>query len=351
MLNKLGIILGGNSTEHDASIHSYRNVIESFILENKLNLIKKVIYVKGDKIFVYENDFPKTEGELTKAKSKLLPEMTKELDKDLYWFSLLHGNEGEDGAYQGLAEIFSIKGSFGDLLPAGISMNKWIMTELAQSVTKNKINSIPYIKLGSKSKEKEVSDFMKEFPCENYVIKPNRLGASLFTKKLSKKEVLSFFKSNDFKNILKYDKDILLQKYMVGREFTLGIFQKKDKLIDLPIVEIFTEDNFLGHKEKHKNGFVKVTFNKVEKEIKDLMVENSKLLFDELNFSNFCRFDYILSDGKIYLLEANSIPGLMSCSIFTRMLEKGGFTIPEMIEIFSNNENFKPVKDYRYEID
>ena len=324
--------------------------MESFVAENKVDLIKKVIYIKGDEIFVYKKGFPNKEALMTGEK-KSLKQIIEELDGDIYWFSLLHGNEGEDGAYQGLAEIFGIKGSFGDLLSAGISMNKWMMAELAQPITKNKINSIPYTKLDDKSIKKEVANFMREFPCDYYVVKPNRLGASLFTKKLSKNEVLPFFKSEEFKNVLKYDKDILLQKYMDGREFTLGIFQDGDKLIDLPIVEIFTEDNFLGHKEKHKNGFVKVTFNKVEKEIKDAVVDNSKLLFNELNFSNFCRFDYILSGDKIYLLEANSIPGLMSCSIFTRMLKEGGFTMPQMIEIFSKNKNFEAIKDFRYEIE
>lgn len=348
---KLGIIFGGNSTEHDASIHSYINVLESFAVANKANLIKKVIYIKGNQIFIYTERFPNKEEALIARGKKPLKRIIEELNDDIYWFSLLHGNEGEDGAYQGLAEIFGIKGSFGDLLPAGISMNKWMMAELAQSITKGNINLIPYTKLNSKSTEKKVTDFISEFPCDHYVVKPNRLGASLFTKKLSNGEVLPFFNSVEFQNVLKYDKDILLQKYMAGREFTLGIFQNGDKLIDLPIVEIFTEDNFLGHIEKHKNGFVRVTFDKVEKEIKDTMVENSKMLFHELNFYNFCRFDYILSGDKIYLLEANSIPGLMSCSIFTRMLKEGGFTIPQMIEIFSKNKGFKPIKDFRYEIE
>lgn len=350
-MTKIGIVFGGNSTEHTASIHSYLNVLHSFVAENKADLIKKVIYIIGDQIFVYKKEFPNKEAALTSGKNKPLTRIIDELSDELYWFSLLHGNEGEDGAYQGLAEIFTIKGSFGDLLPAGISMNKWIMANLAQSITKNKIYSIPYLKLGAKSTKKEVIDFIKEFPCENYVIKPNRLGASLFTKKLSKDEVLTFFSSREFRNILEYDKDILLQKYMAGREFTLGIFQDGDKLIDFPIVEIFTVNNFLGHKEKHKNGFVKVTFDRVEKEIKDVIVDNSKLLFNELNFSNFCRFDYILSEDKIYLLEANSMPGLMSCSIYTRMLKEGGFTIPQMIEIFSKNKSPRLVKDFRYEIE
>ncbi len=350
-MTKLGIVFGGNSTEHDASIHSYINVLESFAAKNKADLIKKVIYIKGGQIFIYTEKFPNKEDALMTGEKKPLRQIVDEFGGDIYWFSLLHGNEGEDGAYQGLAEIFNIKGSFGDLLPAGISMNKWMMAELAQSITRRKINLIPYVKLDGESTEKEVTDFISEFPSDYYVLKPNRLGASLFTKKLSKDEVLPFFNSEELKDVLKYDKDILLQKYMAGREFTLGIFQDRNKLIDLPIVEIFTEDNFLGHKEKHKNGFVRVTFNKVGKEIKDAMVDNSKILFNELNFSNFCRFDYILSGGKIYLLEANSIPGLMSCSIFTRMLKERGLTIPQMIKIFSKNKGFKSIKDFRYEIE
>lgn len=350
-MTKLGIVFGGNSTEHDASIHSYMNVLDSFVEENKINLIKKVIFIKGDYFFLYSKDFPSEEKELMNGEKKHLTQIIKELRDDVYWFSLLHGNDGEDGAYQGLAEVFGIKGSFGDLLPAGISMNKWIMAEIAGTITNNTINPIPYIVLNTKSTKTEVINFLENFPCDYYVVKPNRLGASLFTKKISKNNILSFINSEKFINIFKYDKDILLQKYIAGREFTLGIFEDGNKLTVLPIVEIFTEDNFLGHKEKHKKGLVEADFNKVEKEIKDVMVDKSKLLFTILNFANFCRFDYILSENKIYLLEANSIPGLMKHSIFTRMLKERGFTIPQMIEIFSRNKKIKLSKDFRYEIE
>lgn len=351
MLNKIGIIFGGNSTEHDASIHSYINVINDYISDDKIKIVQKVIYIKDREIFIFNSKFPKVEQELTGTARKPINELIKELDVDLYWFSLLHGNEGEDGCYQGLAEIFNINGSFGDLMPACLSMNKWLMSEIASVITKNNVSLIPYIILNTESSAKNVGNFIRDYPSDNYVIKPNRLGASLFTKKIAKENLLSFFESVEFPELLKYDKDILLQKYIGGRELTLGIIQNQDKLISLPIVEIFTKDNFLGHKEKHRKGFVDVTFDKVEKDLKDIVVNNSKLLFKELGFSNFCRFDYIFDDSKLYLLEANSIPGIMSCSIFTRMLEKNNIKISEMIDIFSKNNINRPVKKFRYEIE
>lgn len=351
MQNKIGIILGGNSTEHDASIHSYVNVINNYISDGKLKIIHKVIYVKGRKIFVFKNKLPRTDHELTSIASKPINELIKELDGNLYWFSLLHGNEGEDGAFQGLAEIFNINGSFGDLMPACLSMNKWLMSELAPVITKNSVSLIPYLKLNANTSPKAVSNFVKNNSADTYVIKPNRLGASLFTKKITKNQLLIFLRSKEFSEMLKYDKDILLQKYINGREFTLGMIQDAKELISLPIVEVFTKNKFLGHKEKHKKGFVEVTFDKVEKNLKEMMVDNSKLLFRELNFSNFCRFDYIFSKNKLYLLEINSIPGLMSCSIFTKMLSIKKISIPEMINIFSKNKPNKIVKKYRYEIE
>lgn len=351
MLNEIGIIFGGNSTEHDASIHSYINVINSYISDGSIKSVKKVLYIKDRELFVFDKNFPKAENELMRVTAKPIAELIKQLDVDLYWFSLLHGNEGEDGAFQGLAEIFNLNGSFGNLMPACLSMNKWLMSEIASVITKNNVSLIPYIKLNAESSMKDIGNFTKDYPSDSYVIKPNRLGASLFTKKIIRDDLLPFFKSEEFLEMLKYDNIILLQKYISGREFTLGIIQDGSNLISLPIVEIFTHDKFLGHKEKHKKGFVEVTLDKTEDGIKSLIINNSKILFNELGFSNFCRFDYMYADGKLYLLEANSIPGLMSCSIFTRMLKKNNMEIPEMINIFSKNNIKRPTKKFRYEIE
>lgn len=351
MLKKIGIIFGGNSTEHDASVHSYLNVINSYILDKKMSKIKQVIYIKDDKIFIFNKNFPTQESDITSKNHYNLKDLLKVIDKDLYWFSLLHGNEGEDGCYQGLAEIFKLNGSFGDVLPACVSMNKWVMAELSQAITKSKVKCIPYLRMDKKTKEKEANEFLLEFPSDYYVVKPNRLGASLFTEKIAREKVISFFRSKEFKNIFKYDKDVLLQKFAKGREFTFGLVEIDKSLISLPLVEIFTSENFLGHKEKHKKGFVEVTFDKVENDLKNRIIENSKLLYKELNFSNFCRFDYILSNNNLYLLEANSIPGIMSCSIFTKMITMKKISIPKMIDSFAAAENHKILKEYRYEIE
>lgn len=351
MLKKIGVIFGGNSTEHDASVHSYLNVISSYILDKKLSKIKQVIYIKNDQVYVFDKNFPIQETELTKGKAENLKDLLEIMDCSLYWFSLLHGNEGEDGCYQGLAEIFKLEGSFGEVLPACVSMNKWVMAELSQALTKSKVKYIPYLRIDFETKEKNVKDFLLDFPSDYYVIKPNRMGASLFTKKISKKDVLSFFRSKEFKNIFKYDKDVLLQKFIKGREFTFGLVEIDKTLVSLPLVEIFTSESFLGHKEKHKKGFVEVTFDKVEKNLKINIIKNSQLLYKELNFSNFCRFDYILSNNNLYLLEANSIPGIMSCSIFTKMIALKNISIPKMIDSFAAAKKYKCLKEYRYEIE
>lgn len=348
---EIGIFVGGNSTEFDASILSYENVIENCNMSDSGIEIKKVFFISENKLIIHET-IPKSEAELKNGVLINLSQLPLELEKiDYFLLSLLHGNEGEDGSVQGLADIYNLRGSFGSVFSACVSMNKWAMADLVDALTLQEIKKIPYVKIRENFSEKEINEFISKEEC--FILKPNRLGASLFTKKIKKNDVLNEINKLKIKGLFEYDNDFLLQRYIQGREFTVGVIEKSGELVVLPIVEIFTKNNFLGHEEKHKKNMVSVTFDQVEGDLKKRLIYFSKYIFKEFDFSNFCRFDFLYKDGNIYFLEANSVPGLMKSSIFPKMLDKAGISVCNMIHYFIENSQKKKslLKKYRYTIE
>lgn len=353
MKRNINIIVGGHSTEFDASILSYENVVRNCKTPNSPINVKGVYFIKGNYVNIYTNKIPVNFEEYTKPTKRVhISNLPKILQSSKYYLlSLLHGNEGEDGCIQGLAEIYNLEGSFGEVLPASLSMNKWEMAEVVSSMLDNKVKKIPYLVIQAVWKRSDIKTFLDKTGGNYFIIKPNRLGASLFTKKVKKEDVLDELEK--MKLMFKYDNELLIQKYIVGREFTVGVVQHRKKVVVLPIAEVFTKNNFLGHDEKHKKGLVRVEINKLEKEIKTTLEKYSIEIFSRLKFTNFCRFDYIYTDQELYFLEANSIPGLMTSSIFPRLLNEAGIDIPTMVSYFVDNANLQKrlVKSYRYKIE
>ncbi len=74
---------------------------------------------------------------------------------------------------------------------------------------------------------------------------------------------------------------------------------------------------------------------------------HSERLFTELDLLGWARFDYIASPAGIFFLEINSIPGLMSGSLFPRMLDAAGLGIVDLIRLTAQAAGRRAVRDKR----
>jgi D-alanine-D-alanine ligase len=350
--HKIAILTGGRSTEYDASVMSYENVIDACRDKDSEIEISAVYFIKDGFLYIYDEYIPSNHNELGAGGLKYpitdLPGIIQK--RGLYILNLLHGNEGEDGSYQGVAQVFDLAGSFGCVLSSALTMNKWQASELVAAITNGKLALIPYLCLTKETTSLEIDQFIDNTSGDYFVVKPNSLGASLLTRKIKRGNVLNYILSE--RSIFDYDGTFLLQKYIQGREFTVGIVQKGDELIVLPIIEAITADTFLGHEEKHNPGHIKALTGEVGGNLRHLIESTCKDVFKKLGISNFCRFDLLYLDNKLYFLEANTIPGLMKQSSFTHMLSEKKITIPNLIGWFiENNKNeAKVLKDFRYQI-
>ncbi|SDY10720.1 hypothetical protein [Thermoactinomyces sp. DSM 45892] len=330
----ISVLVGGRSTEHDASLLSYQGVLSDLQKRHDHHLtLTSVYYIsrEGQIYYQHQAPFPVDEEELKKGSLIRLGEFIDRLqDKDIFHLNLLHGNEGEDGAWQGLAEISNLRGTFGSVFASTITMNKWAQSILATSCI-SRLQHPRMYRITEFDTEKTIERIISEISWDECVVKPNRMGASHLTelyKGLTKESLLSLYRK-----LSRYDPEVLVQEYIAGTEYTVGCIERYGEVITLPVIEAKTSRQFLGHMEKHQKGYIETHIHHVDSERTAELKEISQKLFRQFDLSVMCRFDFIVSgSGVPYYLEANSIPGLMSGSAFPKMLAAASLDLVDLIQ-------------------
>ncbi len=355
---KVILLVGGRSTEFDASIHSYK-AFRHELLENDawLERIAGVLYVsrKGQPFFIPGNQLPDGESGLGNEECKLawfevFPILKK---TDAYLFNLWHGNEGEDGALQGLAEILGLRGSFGSVFASSFTMNKWAQSMAIAYQMPDRLTIPATLIISHQEDLKDLKQWAEKEQISSVVVKPNNMGASLLTTRFNISEEKAIRALVE--EILVYDTHALIQKYIEGREFTCGVIEEAGGPRSLGVIEAVTKNHFLGHAEKHCHHGVKAQFCSAADPLTLRIHELSVLLFRIIGLENMARFDFLyqVETNQIFFLEVNSIPGFGNGSAFPAMLRKAGLSRLDFLEICLNNDvsRLSRKKEFRYKIE
>ena len=138
----------------------------------------------------------------------------------------------------------------------------------------------------------------------------------------------------DIRNSFAYDDVLLVEAYVEGRFFTQGILEMKGVLTALPLVEVLDSSNdefktFPGGSSVRTHDL-----SPVQAEETTCITFTAAALSGA---SGFARLDYHLSDGKLYLLEINAVPGLVpGYSSMCECAAAAGYSYEGFIEMLLN---------------
>lgn len=236
-------------------------------------------------------------------------------NKNKYDFVIpvIHGTGGEDGVLQKKLDEFGIKYLFSDYFGHNISFNKQLC----------KLELEKYNILSPKTfKFNTVKD--SDFPLIYKIVDG---GSSIGV------EIIKSL--NDLK-FLDISNNYLLEQYIPGREFTVGVISGADgKLEALSVVEILKEGLIFDESQKYSDNTenVEICPAKIEKDTEDKLKEVALSVHKLLNLKHMSRSDFILSDGgEIYFLEVNTIPGMTKKSLIIKELKVDGYDLGELLE-------------------
>ena len=250
-------------------------------------------------------------------------------------FMALHGDHGEDGRIQAAFDLFGIKYTGTDYLGSGIAMDKDLTKKILDYeglptakwiCIENGIEN----KDKNSGKENSTVEGMIEkvleavaLPC---VVKPCRGGSSIG---VSITNTVSELK-DALEKAGKYHDRILIEEYIKGREFSVGIFDGKA----LPVIEIIPLKGWYDYRNKFQAGFAKEVCPaeltpEETREIQKLAERTHKAL----RLGTYARIDFLLDENnEFYCLEANTLPGMTPTSLLPQEAQSIGISYEDLCE-------------------
>jgi D-alanine-D-alanine ligase len=232
----------------------------------------------------------------------------------------LHGTPGEDGKLQGYFDCLNIPYTSCNAASSALTFNKRYTVAVAAFAGIPVARSLHLFKHSPVSAE----NILKELRLPLFV-KPNNGGSSLGISKVKFAEELPVALEKAFNE----DDQVLVEEFVGGREFTIGVFKSKGKVITLPMTEIITKNEFFDFQAKYEGASEEVTPANVDEEIAEKIRTEARKAYSVFNCNGLIRIDFIYNEetGKPFLLEINTVPGQSSASIVPQQVRAMGWTL------------------------
>lgn len=333
---RIVVLAGGLSTERDVSISSGCLVAEA--LRKKGNEVVLLDVFTGyeesicdiDALFKQNYSFVdgfrvgKTRSDISDVKENRLDKSDKYIGTNVIeicseadiTFLALHGGEGENGQLQAALDLLGIKYTGSGYLGSALAMNKGLTKSV---LIQNKINT-PY---GEIFNSEEEALQWNSFPC---VVKPCSGGSSVgIAKAETKEEYISAVK-----DAFGYEKEILVEQFVQGREFSVGVLGGKA----LPPIEIVPKCGFYDYVSKYQAGETEeICPADIDAETDNKLRTAAEAAYKALHLDSYARIDFLIDkDGREYCLEANTLPGMTPTSLLPQEAAVDGMEYPELCE-------------------
>lgn len=315
MKKTIALVTGGYSGE---SVISYKTAatIEQNIDATKWNVYTIDINPKGwfytslagEKISVDKNDFS-----LTVDSQKIL------FDAVLI---ALHGTPGEDGKLQGYFDCLGIPYTSCDAATSALTFNKRYTVAVASFAGMHVAKSMHLFKDVLVTPE----EILKELQLPVFV-KPNNGGSSIGMSKVTEATDLQ----NALAKAFNEDTQVLVEEFIKGREFTIGVFKTKGNIIPLPMTEVISKKDFFDYEAKYHGASEEITPAQVEEAVADKVRAAAKKAYEVFNCRGVVRIDFIYNEanGQPYMLEINTVPGQSEASIVPQQVRAMGWSLKE----------------------
>jgi D-alanine-D-alanine ligase len=237
-------------------------------------------------------------------------------------FIAIHGAPGEDGKLQGYLDMLNIPYTTCDALTSAITMNKGYTKAVVQDVPGLHVaksvqifNTVPY----------DLEEIKKTLRLP-YFVKPNNGGSSIGMSKVKNQ----FDLKSAIEKAFKEDTQILIEEFIEGREFTVGVVKMDGKVTVLPATEVETAKEFFDFEAKYTPGVAtETTPAPLRPETRARVEEIAAAVYQKLNCRGVVRMDFILlgDEGDFYFIEINTIPGQTATSFIPQQVAAAGLKL------------------------
>lgn len=232
----------------------------------------------------------------------------------------IHGTPGEDGKLQGYFDMIGLPYTSCDTATSALTFNKRYTVAVAGFGGVNVAKSLHLFASSPMSSDEILAQL--KLPV---FVKPNNGGSSLGISKVN--EVLELAPA--LEKAFKEDNQVLVEEYISGREFTIGVFKSKGVLTVLPITEITTDNEFFDFEAKYQGKSQEITPALISETMLNDLTAAAKKVYATLNCRGVVRVDFIYDEAaqKAYMLEVNTVPGQSEASVIPQQVKAMGWSL------------------------
>lgn len=334
---KVVVLCGGTSTERNVSISSGTLICkalrskgyEAVLLDVYLGIDsynKETIFTLGEQGLKVREGLGEMAPDISHIKSmRKNPEVffgPNVLDickmADIT-FIALHGENGENGKVQAAFDLLGIKYTGTGYAGSMLGMSKDLTRKILMASGVNMAKGITLYK-------EDTYENVKDKLFVPAVVKPasggSSVGVVIVNNEKELKDAIDVAK--------KYDDVVVVEEYIKGREFSIGVIDGKA----LPIIEIIPKQGFYDYKNKYQAGLTEeICPAELDEKTTKIMQDLAEKAYKALDLEVYSRIDFILSESnKPYCLEANTLPGMTPTSLLPQEASKIGLGYEELCE-------------------
>lgn len=342
---RVAVIFGGQSGEHDVSLRSAQTVLGALDDDRfeavPIGVTRDGQWITGSDpmgqltasspLFALDGPAEPDVETLEIAVASTSQSLPSGLGADIdVVFPVLHGPMGEDGTVQGMLELAGIPYVGSNVLGSALAMDK-AMAKLV--FEQHGIPQAPWLLVNRRDWERDPGSVASRigetlgYPC---FVKPANMGSSVGVSKVHNPTELAAA----MELASRLDRRIVVEKGVNARELEVSVLGNEEPIASV-VGEVVSVNEFYDYSAKYVDEGSQLIVpadisSDLQAEVQRIAVE----AFVALDLAGLARVDFFLDvdTGNVLLNEVNTMPGFTSISMYPRLWEASGVTLPELVE-------------------
>lgn len=238
-------------------------------------------------------------------------------------FLALHGKFGEDGTIQGMLELLGIPYTGSGVTSSAITMDKIMSAHVFQNAGIPMARSMPFYQKDGIDRAVEIITGSFSFPV---VLKPACEGSTIGIEIVKEESALP----GALSRVFQVEPRILAESYLDGEEFTVSVLDRTA----FPVIHIRPHSGAYDYYSKYTRGATDyIVPADIPEALAQEMARISIRAYQAAECAGAVRFDFRTDkNGRPFLLEANSIPGMTETSLVPKAAQAAGLDFPHLCE-------------------
>ncbi|MCG1010672.1 D-alanine--D-alanine ligase [Salinicoccus sp. ID82-1] len=327
----IGIIYGGQSTEHEVSLRSAQSVLDAL---DKSRYTVSLIYIskKGEWLLADQSESIEVlEDGKDSVRLSILPSRQFISERGEHALDavlpILHGTAGEDGIVQGVLQMMNIPYAGCNVRSSAVCMDK----DMTKRLLKMEGIHVADWVLCRHSEKEEI----------DYGLVESELGLPMFIKPVNQGSSVGVSKVTDARTFqealdlaFQFDTKVMIESAVRGREIEVSVLGNADPFVSVP-GEIVANTDFYSYESKYidENGAALEIPASLDDDTRTRIQKTAVDAYRILDCEGMSRVDVFLrEDGEIIVNEINTLPGFTSISMYPKLLEASGISYAELLD-------------------